>query len=241
MALCELGARTGAVVVLASSSEVYQWNHATQMREDDALLIGPSHLPRCAYAVSKLHMEHVGLAYWRQRGVAGHRRALLQHRRARASATASCCRSSPDRRCAASRSRCTATARRRAPSPTCSDTVEALVPVDRRAGRGGRSGQRRRRRPDADGGRRRRDDRRPRRGDLRRRQDVTIAYVPYRRHRRPGVAADERAPPRRRQAAAADRSALSRPLGCDRRARCAPTGRRGSASAQRPRGRRGGT
>lgn len=68
-AVCALGARTDAVVILASSSEVYQWNRGADMSEDDALLIGPSHLPRCAYAVSKLYMEHVGLAYWRQRGV----------------------------------------------------------------------------------------------------------------------------------------------------------------------------
>lgn len=68
-AVCELGVRSGAVVLLASSSEVYQWNGDAPMREDDALLVGPSHLPRCAYAVSKLHMEHIGLAYGRQRGV----------------------------------------------------------------------------------------------------------------------------------------------------------------------------
>ncbi|MEO8603670.1 MAG: NAD-dependent epimerase/dehydratase family protein [bacterium] len=68
-AVCELGARTQAVVVLASSSEVYQWNGDGLMHEDDALTIGPSHMPRCGYAISKLHMEHTGLAYWRQRGV----------------------------------------------------------------------------------------------------------------------------------------------------------------------------
>ena len=68
-AVCEFAAGANAVVVLASSSEVYQWNRDEEMREDDALTIGPSHLPRCGYAISKLHMEHVGLAYWRQRGV----------------------------------------------------------------------------------------------------------------------------------------------------------------------------
>lgn len=68
-AVCQLGARARAVVVLASSSEVYQWNGDGLMSEDDALTIGPSHMPRCGYAISKLHMEHTGLAYWRQRGV----------------------------------------------------------------------------------------------------------------------------------------------------------------------------
>lgn len=68
-AVCELGARARAVVVLASSSEVYQWNRSAKLWEDDALSIGPSHLPRCGYAISKLYMEHLGLAYWRQRGV----------------------------------------------------------------------------------------------------------------------------------------------------------------------------
>ena len=67
--VCELAARSNAAVVLASSSEVYQWNDSAQMREDDALTIGPSHLPRCAYAISKLYTEHLGLAYARQRGV----------------------------------------------------------------------------------------------------------------------------------------------------------------------------
>jgi UDP-glucose 4-epimerase len=66
-AVCEFGSRTQAVVLLASSSEVYQWNGDGLMREDDALTIGPSHMPRCGYAVSKLHLEHTGLAYWRQR------------------------------------------------------------------------------------------------------------------------------------------------------------------------------
>jgi UDP-glucose 4-epimerase len=68
-AICEIAARVQSAVVLASSSEVYQWNRDDWMREGDALMIGPSHLPRCGYAISKLNMEHLGLAYWRQRGV----------------------------------------------------------------------------------------------------------------------------------------------------------------------------
>lgn len=69
LAVCERAGRDGAVVLLASSSEVYQWNGADEMHEEAALRLGPSHLPRCSYAVSKLHMEHVGLAHARQRGV----------------------------------------------------------------------------------------------------------------------------------------------------------------------------
>lgn len=58
-----------AVVVLTSSSEVYQGNTEVPFCEDDDLVIGPSHLPRCAYAISKLEMEHLALACHRQWGV----------------------------------------------------------------------------------------------------------------------------------------------------------------------------
>lgn len=66
---CELAKATGAILVLASSSEVYGYSTATPFREDAPLLIGPSHLPRCSYAISKLMVEHIGMAYHRQHGV----------------------------------------------------------------------------------------------------------------------------------------------------------------------------
>ncbi len=66
--VCELAERTGATLVMTSTSEVYQYN-TPPFRESDNLTIGPSHYPRCAYAVSKLNMEHIGLAYHRQHGV----------------------------------------------------------------------------------------------------------------------------------------------------------------------------
>lgn len=65
--VCELAKRADAALVMASTSEVYSYNN--ESRESDNLVIGSSEYPRAAYAVSKLNMEHIGLAYHRQYGV----------------------------------------------------------------------------------------------------------------------------------------------------------------------------
>lgn len=56
-------------VMLASTSEVYQRNAKLPFREDHDLTIGPSNLPRCAYAISKLNVEHLAFAYQQMHGV----------------------------------------------------------------------------------------------------------------------------------------------------------------------------
>lgn len=65
VAVCELARDLGSTVVLASSSEVYGYSTDTPFREDQPLIVGPSHLPRTAYAVSKLYVEHIGLSEYR--------------------------------------------------------------------------------------------------------------------------------------------------------------------------------
>lgn len=57
-------------VVMASTSEVYQFNDPREpFRESDPLIVGDGTLPRCSYAVSKLQIEHLAFAYHRQHGV----------------------------------------------------------------------------------------------------------------------------------------------------------------------------
>ena len=68
-AACDARAR----VVLASSSEVYgkglpadAWE---PFREDSDSVVGPTSVPRWWYALSKSLDEHMGFAYFRQRGL----------------------------------------------------------------------------------------------------------------------------------------------------------------------------
>lgn len=53
----------GCKVVLASTSDVYGKSTKIPFAEDDDLVVGPSDIPRWAYAVSKLFDEHLALAY----------------------------------------------------------------------------------------------------------------------------------------------------------------------------------
>ncbi len=55
--------REGIKCVLASTSDVYGMSTDLPFREDGNCLVGPSSIPRWAYAVSKLYDEHLALAY----------------------------------------------------------------------------------------------------------------------------------------------------------------------------------
>jgi len=50
-------------VVMASTSDVYGKNPKLPFAETDDLVLGPSHIARWAYGVSKLYEEHLGFAY----------------------------------------------------------------------------------------------------------------------------------------------------------------------------------
>ncbi len=50
-------------VALASTSDVYGKSPNLPFSEDQDLLLGPSHVPRWAYATSKLYDEHLGFAF----------------------------------------------------------------------------------------------------------------------------------------------------------------------------------
>ncbi len=50
-------------VALASTSDVYGKSDALPFHEDGDLVLGPSHVPRWSYAVSKLYDEHLAFAY----------------------------------------------------------------------------------------------------------------------------------------------------------------------------------
>lgn len=63
-------AKHGVPVLLTSTSEVYGKSDKAQFREDDDLLIGPPAFARWGYACSKLLDEFLGMAYWRERGLA---------------------------------------------------------------------------------------------------------------------------------------------------------------------------
>lgn len=59
----DLAARTGARVVLASSSEVYGKAKSFPNREDDDRVLGSTRVGRWAYATAKALDEHLGFAY----------------------------------------------------------------------------------------------------------------------------------------------------------------------------------
>jgi len=60
-------ARHGALVVVASTSEVYGKSATLPFREDHDLVLGPPTKRRWGYAASKLLDEFLALAYWKQR------------------------------------------------------------------------------------------------------------------------------------------------------------------------------
>ncbi len=68
-AVLDLAQRTGAAVLIASSSEVYGKTTRLPMGEQDDLVLGPPHSPRWSYALSKALDEQLAMAYARQRGV----------------------------------------------------------------------------------------------------------------------------------------------------------------------------
>ena len=59
-------ARKGKRVLLASTSEVYGKSTRLPFRESDDLVLGPTHIGRWSYAVSKALDECLALAYWRE-------------------------------------------------------------------------------------------------------------------------------------------------------------------------------
>ena len=59
--------RSGAGVLLTSTSEVYGKSEKSHFREDDDLLIGPPTFARWGYACSKLLDEFLAMAYWREK------------------------------------------------------------------------------------------------------------------------------------------------------------------------------
>lgn len=62
-------AARGVRVVFASTSDVYGRNPVVPFGEGSDLWIGPSHVRRWAYAVSKLYDEHLSFAYHHERGL----------------------------------------------------------------------------------------------------------------------------------------------------------------------------
>ena len=65
----EAAQRTGAKVLVASSSEVYGKSTQVPFREEDNALLGATSVPRWSYALSKMLDEHLAFAYMRQTGL----------------------------------------------------------------------------------------------------------------------------------------------------------------------------
>jgi len=65
----EAAQRTGAKVLVASSSEVYGKSTQVPFREADNALLGATSVPRWSYALSKMLDEHLAFAYMRQTGL----------------------------------------------------------------------------------------------------------------------------------------------------------------------------
>ncbi|MFN3653453.1 MAG: GDP-mannose 4,6-dehydratase [Armatimonadota bacterium] len=59
----EHAARYGKRTVIASSSEVYGKSNGTPLREDAERVLGPTHINRWSYSISKAIDEHVAYAY----------------------------------------------------------------------------------------------------------------------------------------------------------------------------------
>lgn len=66
----EVAAENGAKFVLASTSDVYGRNPDVPFTEESECILGPSTVPRWAYAVSKLFDEHLAYAYADSRKIA---------------------------------------------------------------------------------------------------------------------------------------------------------------------------
>jgi UDP-glucose 4-epimerase len=65
----EAAQRTGAKVLVASSSEVYGKSTQVPFKEEDNAMLGPTSAPRWSYALSKMLDEHLAFAYTRQTGL----------------------------------------------------------------------------------------------------------------------------------------------------------------------------
>ena len=64
----ELASDIGCKVILASTSDVYG-KGTPPFKENDDLIIGPSHIRRWSYAASKIFDEHLALAYHSEKNV----------------------------------------------------------------------------------------------------------------------------------------------------------------------------
>ncbi|HTF56897.1 MAG TPA: NAD-dependent epimerase/dehydratase family protein, partial [Planctomycetota bacterium] len=65
----EAAAKRRAIVLLASSSEVYGKSTRIPFSEEDDAVLGPPTKGRWSYAVSKLVDEFLALSYWKERGL----------------------------------------------------------------------------------------------------------------------------------------------------------------------------
>ena len=65
----EAAARRRAVVLLASTSEVYGKSSKVPFAEEDDTVLGPTTKGRWSYAASKLVDEFLALSYWKERGL----------------------------------------------------------------------------------------------------------------------------------------------------------------------------
>jgi UDP-glucose 4-epimerase len=65
----EAAAKRRAIVLLASSSEVYGKSAKIPFSEEDDAVLGPPTKGRWSYAASKLVDEFLALAYWKERGL----------------------------------------------------------------------------------------------------------------------------------------------------------------------------
>ena len=74
------------LVFTASTSEVYGKSDKVPFHEDADLVLGPTSKGRWSYAASKALDEFLALSFWKEKKLAGNRRAFLQH-----------CRPAPDR------------------------------------------------------------------------------------------------------------------------------------------------
>lgn len=67
--MLEAARRNKAKFIFASTSDVYGVSKDLPFREDGDSVIGPSHIKRWSYAMSKLHGEHLAFAYSQQYGI----------------------------------------------------------------------------------------------------------------------------------------------------------------------------
>ena len=64
--ILEIAKKTGAKVILASTSDVYGVSKDLPFKEDGNLVIGPPTAKRWAYAVSKIYAEQLAFAYFKE-------------------------------------------------------------------------------------------------------------------------------------------------------------------------------